>query len=390
MERSVIHLNVTDFAVAVERLRDRSLNDRPLIMTATDSWRAVVHDMSEEAFLEGVRKGMLLKNARQICRKAIVRRTRPEIYQKAMRSLLQQALPFSPLVEAGSSDGHLFLDVSGTNRLFGPPAVIAGRIQKRTLDTIGLNPIWTVATNKLVAKTASRIVKPIGEYIVPPGAEEKFLAPLPLSILPGLYPQELIRLQDFNLYLIGEVAALSSSQLAIPLGKRAEKIYHSVRGIDPSPICPMTTTPPKICAEHLFTVHTIDWNLVLAILFQLAEKAARKLHQACLAVHRICLWLEYTDRKKATRQSTVDNGVSHEDTLFQLAQNLLQKAWSRRVQLRRLGLICDRLMPPARQPLLFSEEKQHTARRQSLAAALHHIRGRHGEISIRHGRCLAT
>ncbi|MCK5194435.1 MAG: hypothetical protein KAQ71_11540, partial [Desulfobulbaceae bacterium] len=67
MERSIIHLNVTDFAVAVERLLDRSLLNRPVIVTTAWSWRAVVHDMSEEALRDGVRKGMLLKDARRLC-----------------------------------------------------------------------------------------------------------------------------------------------------------------------------------------------------------------------------------------------------------------------------------------------------------------------------------
>lgn len=390
MERAIIHLNVTDFAVAVERLLDRSLSVRPLIMTATDSWRAVVHDMSEEAFQEGVRKGMLLRDAQRFCRKAILRKTRPEIYRKAMQGLLRQVLPYSPLVETGKNDGHLFVDVTGTNRLFGPPPDIASQIRKNTREHLGLNPIWTVAANKLVAKVASRMVKPTGECIVAPGNEKSFLAPLPTPVLPGLYPQELTRLEEFNLSVIGDVAALSRSQLVIPFGKRAEKIYYSVRGIDTAPVCSEAKTPPKIWVEHLFAKNTCDWHLTLATLFQLAEKATRRLRHKRLVAHRICLWLEYADRKRTIRQATVKRGVNHDDTLFSLARDLLQRAWSRRVQLRRLRLVFDRLMPPACQPLLFSEEKKHIARRQNLATALDRIRGRYGGTGIRHGRCLLS
>ena len=389
MERSIIHLNVTDFAVAVERLLDRSLLNRPVIVTTAWSWRAVVHDMSEEALRDGVRKGMLLKDARRLCRKAVLKEAQPKIYRKAMRGLLRQALPYSPLVETGNNDGHLFMDVSGTSRLFGPPPDIACRIRESTQNHLGLNPIWTVATNKLVAKAASRLVKPTGEYIVEAGTEETFLSPLPLSLLPCLSRQELRRLQEFNLRITGQAAALSLSQLMIPFGKGAEKIYRAVRGIDSTPVFSMARTPPKICVEHFFNNESNDWRLALAVLFELAEKAGRKLRHRNLVARQISVWLEYADRRRAIRQVTVKKGICHDDTLFSLARTVLKRAWMRRVQLRRLRLICDKLTAPSPHALLFPEEKKHTARRQNLTTALDRIRVQYGETSIRHGRCLA-
>ncbi|MBC8317512.1 MAG: hypothetical protein H8E41_06365 [Desulfobulbaceae bacterium] len=389
MERSIIHLNVADFAVAIEKLLDRSLCNQPVIVTTARSSRPVVHDMSEEAFHEGVRKGMLLKEARRLCRKAVLKETQPKIYQKAMRGMLRQALPYTPLVEAGNHDGHLFMDVSGTGRLFGQPSDIACRIRKSTQNYLGLNPIWTVATNKLVAKAASRLVKPSGEYIVAAGTEDTFLAPLPLSLLPGLFRRELIRMQEFNLRITGQAAALSLSQLMIPFGKRAEKIYCAVRGIDSTPVFSMARTPPKICVEHFFAHESNDWNLALTVLFKLAEKAGRRLRYRNLTARQISIFLEYADRQQAVRQTTVKKGLCHDDTLFCLARTILQRAWTRRVQLRCLRLTCDKLTIPSPQACLFPEEKKHTVRQQNLTSALDRIRGRHGEASIRHARCFA-
>jgi len=387
MDRSIIHLNVADFAVGVERLLDRSLLNRPVIVTTALHDRAVVHDMSEEAFRDGIQKGMLLRDARRLCRKAVLKEAHPKIYRKAMQGMLRQALPYSPLIETGNNDGHLFMDVSGTSQLFGPPSDIACRIRTNTQNHLGLDPIWTVATNKLVAKAASRLVKPTGEYIVEAGTEETFLSPLPLSLLPGLSRQELGRMQEFNLRITGQAAALSLSQLMIPFGKRAEKIYSAVRGIDFTPVFSMARTPPRICVEHFFNNESNDWHLALAVLFILAEKAGRKLRHKNLIARQISVWLEYADRRQAIRQTTVKKGICHDDTLFSLAQSILKRAWVRRVQLRRLRLSCDKLTKPSPQAFLFEEEKKHTARRQNLTTALDRIRGRHGETSIRHGRC---
>ena len=389
MERSIIHLNVTDFAVAVECLLDRSLYQRPVVVaTAAHSWRAVVHDMSEEAFQNGVRKGMLLKDARRLCREMIVKESQPKMYNKAMRGLLRQALPYSPLVEAGNNDGHLFVDVSGTARLFGSPPDIACRIRRNIRRHLGLDPIWTVATNKLVAKTASRLVKPTGAHIVKSGSEEKFIFPLPLSLLPGLSSRELGLLQEFNVHMAYEAANFSLSQLKIPFGKRARDIYCTVRGVDSTPVFSAAHPDPRIGIEHFFSPASHDWHYVLAALFKLAEKAGRKLRYRNKITSKVSVWLEYADRRQSIRQKTLSKGVYHDDALFSLAQSLLQKAWTRRISLRRLRLRCDRLTTPSPQVLLFPKEKKQSERRQNLSSALDRIRGKHGEGSIRHGRCL--
>jgi hypothetical protein len=112
MERSIIHLNVADFAVAVERLLDRRLTGRPLIIAPEAAPRATVYDMSDEAYQAGVRKGMPLHRAARLCRDAPILPPRPQRYEQAMTDLLHQGLPYSPLIEPGECDGHLFVDVS--------------------------------------------------------------------------------------------------------------------------------------------------------------------------------------------------------------------------------------------------------------------------------------
>ena len=83
--------------------------------------------------------------------------------------------PYSPLIEHGEGDGHLFMDVTGTGRLFGPPVDVAWRLRRQAAADLRLAPIWAVAPNKLVAKVATRLVKPDGEYIVGAGEEVRQL-----------------------------------------------------------------------------------------------------------------------------------------------------------------------------------------------------------------------
>ena len=103
MERAIIHLNAADFAVAVERLCDSRLRHRPVIIAAS-SPRAAVYDMSDEAYRSGIRKGMPLQRAVRLCREAVLVPPRLARYERAAHLLLQQARPYSPLVEATTSD----------------------------------------------------------------------------------------------------------------------------------------------------------------------------------------------------------------------------------------------------------------------------------------------
>ncbi|MFH1993343.1 MAG: hypothetical protein ABIK98_13225 [Pseudomonadota bacterium] len=151
----------------------------------------------------GVRKGMSLQRALRYCRDAAVLPPHPDRYERAMMRFFKHASFYSPLVEITDYNGHLFIDATGTGKLFGPPPDVAWRIRKTVRADMGFDPIWSVAPNKLVAKVATRLVKPAGEYIVRAGDEEAFLKPLPLDLIPGLEPDDLKRLRQFNLTRAG-------------------------------------------------------------------------------------------------------------------------------------------------------------------------------------------
>ena len=155
MERAIIHLNVADFAVAVERVVDIRLRNRPVVIAPEGASRAAVYDMSQEAFLAGVRKGMALKRAVRFCRDVRILPPHPDRYEQAMKAFLKRILPYSPLVETGEIDGHIFVDATGTTRLFGPPMDVAWRLRKQVRKDLGFDPIWSLAPNKLVAKVAT-------------------------------------------------------------------------------------------------------------------------------------------------------------------------------------------------------------------------------------------
>jgi DNA polymerase-4 len=389
MDRAVIHLNVADFAVAVERSRDAHLRTRPLIIAPGGSPRATVFDMSEEAYGAGVRKGMDLRRAQRLCREALVRAPCMACYERAMHDLVRQARPFSPQVEPGEADGHLFLDVTGTGRLFGPPMDVAWRLRRQARADLGLDPVWAVAPNKLVAKVATRLVKPDGEYIVGAGEEEAFLAPLPLHLVPGIEGDDLVRLGEFNFTRVGQVTALGLEALRVPFGRRAGFLYGALRGEDASPVRAVGQQPPRAVFDRTFAEGTQREAVLQGALYVLVEQAGAFLRRGGLAARRLAVSLDFSDGVRRARQRRVQPATANDANLFALAREALHLAGDRRVRVRHLRLTCDGLTFPPAQMALFPGDPEDD-RRQHLVTALDRIRQRFGAEAIRVGRTLAA
>ncbi|MBT8366320.1 MAG: hypothetical protein KJP23_16600 [Deltaproteobacteria bacterium] len=389
-DRSIIHLNIADFAVAVERAVDGRLKDRPVIVAPEGAARAAVYDMSEEAYRSGIRKGMALRRAVRLCRDAQILPPHPDRYEHTMQALLKLTLPYSPFIESGETDGHLFVDVSGTARLFGPPVDVAWRLRRQVKKNLGLDPIWSVAPNKLVAKVATRLVKPDGEYIVGAGEEEALLAPLPIGLIPGIEHSDLLRLREFNLSRVFHLTALSLEQLQIPFGARALFLYEAARGIDPSAVLLVGQKPPQIIIDHQFGNDTNDKPTLESVLYGRVEQAGDKLRRSRRAARRVAIILDYSDGMRCARRLAAKPATANDLTLFELARRTLRLAWVRRVRIRQVRLICDRLTFPPAQLELFAAEQKQKERRDNLISAIDGIRQRFGNDAVRMGRVLAA
>jgi DNA polymerase-4 len=241
-----------------------------------------------------------------------------------------------------------------------------------------------------VAKVATRLVKPDGEYIVGAGEEESLLAPLPINLVPGIERDDLLRLREFNLTRVAQFTALSLEQLQIPFGARALFLYQTARGIDPSPVLPVGQKPPKVIADHEFGNDTNDRASLESVLYRLVEQIGDRLRRRRRAARRVAVILDYSDGMRSIRQLAARPATANDFTLFQLARRTLQLAWIRRVRIRHVRLICDRLIFPPAQLELFADEQEQTQKRDHLIIAIDSIRNRFGSEALQVGRTLAA
>jgi len=382
MDRSIIHLNIADFAVAVETNMQTSLRGYPLIIAPWGAPRAVVYDMSDEAYRQGIRKGMPLARAKRLNKKIKILPPSFNRYERVMKDLLKETFAFTPLIESGTLDGHIFLDVTGSGRLFGPSVDVAFKLKKVFKKTFNLDPIWSVATSKLVAKVATRIVKPAGEYIVAPGEEKAFLAPLPIHLIPGLVKTDLTRLHEFNLFLVSQARALTLEQLKILFLHRAHLIYGWIRGVDSTPVTAFFKNRSTIQADHEFADDTNKANLLKKALYLMVEKICMTLRNRKLSSAATKIILSYSDGRQSTSKLALTPPTSNDMAMFKKCVHLLYKAWTRRVRIRHMRLICEKLCPREMQAELFADRTKET-KQADLILAMDEIRTKFGKNSIK-------
>ena len=200
------------FFVSVEELYDPSLKGKPVVVGGRPDERGVVSAASYAARKFGVHSAMPLRTAYKMCPQAIFLDGHPERYREASEKVFEVLREFSPLVEMASID-EAYLDMTGTERLHGPPLKAAHRLHARMKEATGLNCSTGIAAARMVAKIGSDQAKPNGILWVLPGREAEFLAPLDIRKIPGVGKVTEKNLNALGIRKVGDLARLEPAFL---------------------------------------------------------------------------------------------------------------------------------------------------------------------------------
>jgi DNA polymerase-4 len=229
--RIVAHADMDAFYAAIEQLDNPELRGRP-ILVGPNSERGVVLTASYEARPFGVGSAMPMARARRLCPDALIIPPRFDRYREISARIMRVFADFSPHVEALSLD-EAFLDMTGAERIFGPPQAIGAKLKQAVRDATGLTVSVGMSGTKYVAKVASGYQKPDGLTLVPPEQAKAWLAPLPVSRLWGVGAKTEPRLHRLNLHTIGDVAAADPIWLERELGRAGTHFYSLAHAEDP-------------------------------------------------------------------------------------------------------------------------------------------------------------
>jgi DNA polymerase-4 len=295
-----------------------------------------------------------------------------------VRAVLQR---FTPAVETVSID-EAYLDLSGTERLHGPPRATAERIHRAIREETRLPVSMGLATTKAVAKIASDLCKPEGFLEVWPGREAAFLAPLPLDRMPGIGPATRERLWQFNLRTLGDLARLDPELVTGVFGDYGASLSARARGADERAV--HADEPPKsVSRECTFEEDTADVEFCESMLWYLSERAARDLRSHRLTARTVTLKLRYRDFTTVTRSHTLASPTDNERQVAGVARDLFRAAYARRVSVRLLGVGLSNLVAAAPQLDLFAAPRELAWER--LIGPLDGLRDRFGFGAVRAG-----
>jgi len=383
LAKTIFHVDMDAFFVSVEELFDSSLKGKPVVVGGQRDERGVVTAASYEARKFGVHSAMPLRTAAKLCPQAIFVNGHPERYHQYSQKVHEVLGHFSPLVEMASVD-EAYLDMTGTERLHGPPLRSAHRLHEAMKSATELNCSIGIGASRLIAKVSSAKAKPNGVLWVLSGQEAKFLAPLDVGDIPGVGKVMEQKLHALGIERVGDLARLEDGDLERRFGKWGLALAGKSRGEDAGGWFDSevgeNVEPKSISHEHTFDEDRGDAERLQSTLMRLAEMVGRRLREGGYHARTIQLKLRYKDFTTITRAHSLKQPTQMDNEIFQQIWRLFLDNWKPGAPVRLLGVQASNFEAgPSQLDLLESGRQQ---RLQRAIKAADHLRDKFGEAAI--------
>ncbi len=384
---ALAHVDMDAFYASVEQRDFPELRGRPVVVGGSDpTRRGVVSAASYEARRFGIHSAMPLRTAFRLCPQACFVAGRMEVYVAESKRIMAILREHSPRVQPLSLD-EAFLDLSGTELLFGPPEGTLRRIKARIREETGLVCSAGLAPVKFVAKIASDLEKPDGFTVVPPDGVLDFLRPLPVGRLWGVGPRTLARLQELGIASIGDLDRLGEAELERLFGRWGTRLARLARGEDPRGVEAERPDEKSVGHEHTFAEDQDEARVLERTLLELAEKVARRLRRQGVAGRTLTLKLRTASFRTLSRSVTGSEYLDQGLLIFQTARRLMNAVDRRGEKVRLLGISLRNLIPRDAVPgSLFAGEAPE--REAKLDGAIDELGERFGRGAVQRARLL--
>ena len=381
--RTIFHVDMDAFFVSVEELYDPSLKGKAVVVGGQRDERGVVSAASYEARKFGVHSAMPLRTAAKHCPHAIFVDGHPERYRECSEKVYKVLGSFTPQVEMASID-EAYLDMTGTERLHGPPLRAAHNLHQRMKAETGLNCSVGIGTSRLIAKVSSQQAKPNGVLWIVPGEEAKFLAPLDVREIPGVGKVMESHLHALGIKKVGDLARLEESELNDRFGKWGLALAGKARGEDAGGWFDTEVgadlDAKSISHEHTYNEDTADAAQLESTLMRLSEMVGRRLREANYHARTVQLKLRYKDFTTITRAHTLPSPTQLDIEIFEHIRALFRKNWRKGTEVRLLGVQASSFTAQDSQIGLLDGNRQQ--RWKDALAAADKLRDKFGESSV--------
>jgi DNA polymerase-4 len=376
----ILHIDMDAFYASVEQLDNPWLKGRCVIVGGTRG-RGVVSAASYEARAFGVRSAMPIFQARQLCPQGVFIHPRMDRYREVSGEVMAVLREFSPTVEPVSID-EAFMDLSGTDRLHGPPADLAKTLKQRIHEAVHLTCSIGVAPNRFLAKIASGFKKPDGLTVIGPDQVADFIDRLPIAQVPGVGPKTQSRIEHLGIRFLGDIRKFPEPTLASIFGSYGPRLLELSHGIDPTPITP--DSPAKsVSSECTLEEDTREKDALTRCLLEQAEEVAAGLRSEKVKARTVVLKIKHADFKLYTRRTTFTPPTQSSEVLYRHALRLLEE-YRLTQKIRLIGLGATGFVPAGapRQQELFPGKDSSGEGWEKVDRAVETIRSKFGDKVI--------
>ena len=381
---TILHVDMDAFFVSVELLDRPDLRGKPVVVGGRPDQRGVVSAASYEARKYGIHSAMPLRTAGRLCPHAVFldgHLDKYGIWSDRVASILAR---FSPIVEMVSID-EAYLDLSGTERLHGPPLAAADKLLRAITRETSLPCSGGLATTRLTAKVASDQGKPRGLVWVAPGMEARFLAPLPIRKIPGIGEVTERALRALGIETVEQLAAHSQGKLEKIFGQWGTALYRKARGGDAYEFL-IDAEPKSISHNHTFGEDTADVAEMESLLSHLSQKACKRLREAGLSARTLTLTIRYAGFDTYTRAKTLTEPAQLDADIFAVFLELFRHHRDPKRKVRLLGVALSSLCHGGQQLDLLQADRREKL--EKLTQAADRLRDKFGFGSVQFGGSL--
>lgn len=380
--RAILHVDMDAFFASVEVREQPRLRGLPVLVGGAGR-RGVVAAASYEARKFGCRSAQPMAVALRHCPHAVVLPPRHALYAEVSRSVFAVFERFSPLVEGLSID-EAFIDLAGTERLWGPPRGVAEALRVAVHQEVGLTCSVGLASVKFLAKIASGMHKPDGLTEIPAGTELEFLTPLPIGELWGVGPRTQEKLQRRGVHTVGDLRRLGEAALVELFGAHGQHMHRLSLGIDERAVVP-DRAAKSLGHEDTYAVDVVGVPALRRCLLSQATRVADRLVAQGLKARCVCLKIRDGEFVTETRQTTLPRATDDYRELHGAACRLLEAVDTDGRGFRLTGVSVSQFEAPEREvqlDLLASAAPEPPPRSAALQAVLSAVRERHGHQAL--------
>lgn len=382
---TVLHLDADAFFVAVEQARDPSLRGKKVAVGGRE--RGIIASASYEARACGVYTPMPTSRALKVCPDLILISHSQGGYGRVSRRMFDLCEQLTPCVQRNSIDEG-YLDVAPCGfKSAGEIEAAARGLQRRIWDELQITVSFGVATNKLVAQVASKLRKPKGFVLVPPGAEAAFLAPLDVGRLPGVGPKTEAALKAHGIRTVSDLLARDERELESFFGSGWAEVRASARGEDDRVVETEREDAKSYSQQETFAEDIGDFAVIERVAKRMIDELMPKIREDGKRVRTLTVKVRYPDFTQQSHGRSLREATDLEQPFYPLVAPLLRGAWTKRRPLRLVGVRFSGVDDGAAQLDLFGEADE---RRRRLAAVLDQLNDRGRGALVQHGHQIAV